>query len=121
MNKEGLKKRTKQFALRIIKLARALPNISEGFVVKNQILRSGTAVGANYRASCRARSDAEFIAKLGTVIEGADETVFWLEIIVESGMINSELLSSLLQEANELTAIFVSTVKKKKQNLKNKS
>jgi four helix bundle protein len=111
MTKEELKKRTKTFALRILKLARALPRTDDGRAIGKQIIRSGTSVGANYRAVCRARSTSEFIAKLGVVIEEADETVFWLEIIIESGLIKKELAGSLLNEANELTAIFVSTVK----------
>lgn len=119
MTKEELKKRTKKFALRILKLSQALPKNSEGFAIRNQITRSGTSVGANYCASCRARSDAEFIAKLGTVVEEADETIFWLEIIIEGNFINKELVEPLLQEANELTAIFVSTLKTKKKNVNN--
>jgi four helix bundle protein len=87
MDKQELKVRTKNFALRIIKLTEALPKNSAGRVIGNQLLRSGTAVGANYRAVCRARSKQEFIAKLGIVVEESDESCFWLELIVESGLI----------------------------------
>lgn len=118
MTQDELKNRTKIFALRIIKLARALPRSNEGMIISKQIIRSGTSIGANYRAACRARSTAEFISKLGTVIEEADETLFWLEIIIEGGIIEERLIKPLLQEANELTAIFVSTIKTKKINHK---
>ncbi len=114
MTKDELKNRTKRFALRILKLARSLPKNDESRIIGRQIIRSGTAVGANYRAACRARSTSEFIAKLGIVIEEADETVFWLEIIIESGLMKRELVDLLLSEANELTAIFVSAIKTKK-------
>src|SRR5580692_2300241 len=83
---EVLRLRTKEFALRILKLVRALPNNQESWVLSKQLLQSGTSVGANYRAVCRARSKAEFVAKLGIVLEEADETVFWLELITESGL-----------------------------------
>lgn len=123
MNKEDLKKRTKQYALRIIKLVRALPKTVEGRTIGNQLIRSGTSVGANYRAVCRARSNAEFISKLGVVIEEADESAFWLEIIIESGLLKKELVEPLLQETNEIVAIMVSSSKsaqkrKKKINKK---
>ena len=117
MDKEGLKLRTKQYALRILKLTRSLPNKQEGWVIGKQLLRSGTSVGANYRAACRARSTAEFVAKLGIVIEEADESAFWLEIIQESQMMRRELLEPLLKETDEITAIMVSssnTAKKRK-------
>jgi four helix bundle protein len=100
-----LKNRTKSFALRIIKLVRALPASSEGKVIGVQLLRCGTSVGANYRAVCRARSRAEFLAKLGLVIEEADESAFWLEILGESGLLPEKRLVELKSEANELVAI----------------
>lgn len=87
MDKEDLKKRTKEYALRIIKLVKALPNTVDGHTIGNQLIRSGMSVGANYRAVLRARSTAEFIAKLGVVIEEADESAFWLEIIIESKLL----------------------------------
>jgi four helix bundle protein len=106
---EILKDRTKQFALRIIKLFQALPKTDEARILGKQFLRSGTSVGANYRAVCRARSNAEFIAKIGIVVEEADETVFWLELLSESEIINIKKLENLMKEANELLAIFAAS------------
>jgi four helix bundle protein len=109
-NGRDLKARTKKFALRILRLYRALPAKEEARILGRQVLRSGTSVGANYRAACRARSRAEFIAKLGIVLEEADETVFWLELLLEGGIVNHEKLGALLQEAQELTSIFVTSL-----------
>lgn len=109
MQKGDLKQRTKQYVLRVIKLTQALPHTQTGWVIGKQLLRSGTSVGANYRAACRARSTAEFIAKLGIVIEEADESAFWLEIIIESGLYKKEAIEPLLQETNEIVAIMVSS------------
>jgi four helix bundle protein len=109
-NSHDLKLRTKQFALRILRLYRALPAKEEARILGRQVLRSGTSVGANYRAACRARSRAEFIAKLGIVLEEADETVFWLELLLEGGIVNHEKLDALLKEVQELTSIFVTSV-----------
>ena len=111
MNKEELKKRTKDFALSVIKLVEALPSTIAGKNIGNQIMRSGTSVAANYRAACRARSKAEFTARLGTVVEETDETAFWLEIISEAGILPKEKIELLLREANELAAIFVASRK----------
>lgn len=111
MNREELKKRTKEFTLRIIKLVNALPNSQAGKVIGNQLLRAGTSVGANYRAACRAKSKADFIYKINIVEEESDESTFWLELIIESGLMPKSKIESLLKEANELTAIFVSTNK----------
>ena len=108
MNQEELKERTKDFALRIIRLVGALPKTIVGRTIANQIIRSGTSVAANYRAACRARSKSEFAAKLGIVVEEADETAFWLEMIIETGILPEDRIKPLLKEANELTAIFVS-------------
>ena len=94
-NAEELKKRTRNFAVRIVRLFRALPNCSEARVVGQQLLRSGTSVAANYRAACKARSPADFISKLGIVEEEADETVFWLEFLVETGLIGARECSIL--------------------------
>src|SRR5919106_926064 len=105
MDPEDLKKRTKQFALRILKLVAALPNNLQGRTVGGQLVRAGTSVGANYRAACRGRSRAEFVAKLGIVEEEADESAFWLELIIESALLKDSLLQPLLDEANELTRI----------------
>ena len=112
MNPTELKARMKTFALRIIKLTRAIPKSDDaGRVIAKQIVRSGTSVAANYRASCRVRSQAEFIAKIGTVEEEADETALWLELLVESGTMTERKLSALLGEANELMAIMAAARK----------
>jgi four helix bundle protein len=109
MNADDLKKRTKQFALRILKLVAALPNTVEGRAIGGQLVRSGTSVGANYRAACRGRSRAEFIAKLGTVEEEADESAYWLELIIEGELLKPQQVQPLLDEANELTKIMASS------------
>jgi four helix bundle protein len=106
---DELKQRTKQFALRAIKLVDALPTTTAGKVLGRQFLRAGTSVGANYRAACRARSKAEFIAKLGIVEEEADESLFWLELIEESGLMPKNRLIRLQKEADELTAIMAAS------------
>ena len=106
---EAMKVRTKHFAIRLVSVVRSLPRTREGDVVGKQLLRCGTAVAANYRAVCRARSHAEFISKMSIVVEEADETVFWLECFVESGIVKEELLKDLLVEANELVAIFAAS------------
>jgi len=120
MNKEELKYRTKQFALRIFKLADALPNTPAGRTIANQIVRCSSSVAANYRASCRGGSTAEFISKLGTVAEESDESAFWLEMIMEAELLKMCLVEELYIEANELTAIFTSSIITAKKN-KNKS
>jgi four helix bundle protein len=106
---EELKLRTKKFALRIVKVFQALPRSEDARTLGRQLLRSGTSVAANYRAVCRSRSKAEFVARLGIVIEEIDETVFWLELLVDSGIVSAVRLDNLLREANELLAIFVSS------------
>ncbi len=111
MDSEELKARTKQFALRVMKLVAALPRTTVGRAIGGQLVRCGTSVGANYRAACRSRSKAEFSAKLGTVEEEADETCFWLEVIVEGALLPAKRVAALLDEANALTAIFTSAVK----------
>jgi len=110
-NSEALKLRTKEFALRVLRLYRSLPRTAEARVLGTQLLRSGTSIGANYRAACRGRSRVEFVAKLGIVLEEADETVFWLELFQEGDIFPPEKLRGLVQEANELVAIFVSSVR----------
>ena len=97
---EELKKRTKQFAIRIVKLFRSLPRCEEARVIGKQMLRSGTSVAANYRAVCRSRSKAEFIAKIGVVVEEADETVLWLELLVDTEIVRANRMGKLLAEAN---------------------
>jgi four helix bundle protein len=107
--KTDLKARTKAFALRVLKLIDALPSSRKGRIIADQLGRAGTAVGANYRATCRARSRAEFIAKIGVVEEEADESAYWLEIISEGGVLAAAKLSALHKEAMELTAIMASS------------
>jgi four helix bundle protein len=109
MDEEELKKRTKRFGLRIMKLVAALPNTPQGRTVGGQLVRAGTSVGANYRAACRARSRAEFTARLGVVEEEADESGYWLEMIIEGELMEAKLVTSLLNEANELVAIMTSS------------
>ena len=109
MDKEVLKARTKQFALRVIKIVNVLPKTTVGFTIGKQLVRSGTSVGANYRAVCRSQSRADFLAKIAIVIEEADESAFWLELIIESGLMEEGLVAPLLNEADEITAIMVSS------------
>ena len=116
MNAEDIKARTKQFALRIMKLADSLPRTPSGRTMAGQIVRSGTSVAANYRAASKGRSKAEFIAKLGIAEEEADETQFWLELIIESGTMPATRLQPLLDEARELTAIIAASRKTAAKN-----
>lgn len=109
MSPEDLQKRTKAFAIRIMRLAAILEKDPLGKFIGRQIFRSGTSEAANYRAACKPKSAKDFIAKLGIVIEEADETVFWLEMIEESGIIKNNLITGLLREAKELTAIMVAS------------
>ena len=106
---EELRARTKQFAIRIVRLFQSLPKNDEARIMGKQVLRAGTSVAANYRAVCRARSRAEFVSKMGVVVEEADETVFWLEILVETGIVPRVRMENLLAEANELLAIFAAS------------
>ncbi len=114
MDSNILKQRTKNLAMRILKMVETLPKTSTARIISHQIIRSGTSVAANYRAACRARSKAEFIAKLGIVEEEADETLFWLELSEETGLLPSNRLKEIKQEANEITAIIVSSRKSAK-------
>src|SRR5438445_12281269 len=111
MDPETMKKRTKDYAKRVILLCRKLPQTTEGRLICGQLFRAGTSVGSNYRAACRGRSKADFISKLGIVLEEADESVYWLELIVESNIMKPQLLGPLMQEGRELVAIFVSSLK----------
>src|SRR5262249_28085606 len=111
MPAEDLRERTKHFAVRIIKLYRSLPRSDEARILGRQILRSGTSIGANYRSACRARSHSEFMAKLGIVLEEADETAFWLELMQLSDIFPEKKLHDLVREVNELIAIFVASVR----------
>ena len=118
MTTVDLKARTKEFALRIIRLVDALPNTVKGRAIANQIMRGATSVAANYRAACRARSRAEFIAKIGVVEEEADETAFWLELIVDSNIRSEKQVEPLLKEAGELVAIMAASRKSAVANRK---
>ena len=106
---EQLRERTKQFAIRVVRLFRSLPKSDEARIMGKQVLRAGTSVAANYRAVCRARSRAEFISKVGVTVEEADETVFWLELLVETGIVPKDRMQGLLAEANELLAILAAS------------
>jgi four helix bundle protein len=119
MNQEQMRNRTKEFAKQIIIFCRQLPENREGRLIGNQIFRSGTSVGSNYRAVCRARSKADFVAKIGLVLEEADETLYWLELIDETEIMVSGALKEIKKEANELVAIFVSTVNKQRHESEN--
>ena len=113
-----LQDRTKRFALRIIRMFQSLPRSEEARVLGKQVLRSATSVAANYRAACRARSKAEFVSKIGLVVEEAEETVFWLELLTESEILPETKVKKLLEEADELLSIFAAsqqTVKGVKQ------
>src|SRR6266550_3379485 len=99
MKPDDLKERTKQFALRVLKLVAALPNTLEGRTIGGQLVRAGTAVGANYRASCRSRSKPEFVARIGVVEEEADESAYWMELIIEGQLLKQQQVEPLLTEA----------------------
>lgn len=116
MNENELKTRTKQFGLRVMNLVTVLPKTTDGRAIGSQLVRSGTSVGANYRAACRSRSKAEFIAKIGVVVEEADESAFWLELIMDGGILKPELVSPLHEEAEDLTAIFAASCRTAKTN-----
>jgi four helix bundle protein len=111
LDERDLQVRTKQFALRVIKLVEALPKRPAGWTIASQLCRAGTSVGANYRAACKGRSKAEFIAKLGTVEEEADECQFWLEMTIESGLLPASRVEPLLDEAKQITAIIAASKK----------
>jgi four helix bundle protein len=111
-----LRARTKKFALRIIKLYQNLPKSGEAQVIGKQVLRSGTSVGAQYREACRAKSPADFINKMEGSLQELDETAYWLELLIESGVVKAEPLADLQKENDELIAIFVSSVKTAKSN-----
>ena len=111
-----LKERTKQFGLRVIRLVESLPKTRTADVLGRQLLRSATSVGANYRAACRGRSVAEFQAKLGIVEEEADESAYWIEMLSELGLVKTNLVEPLLREANEITAVIVSSIKTSRRN-----
>ena len=111
MNKQELLKRTKGYALRVIKAVQAMPRNDVGDVLGRQLLRAGTSVGANYRAACRAKSTADFVNKPKIVEEECDESLYWMELLVESGVLSLRRLELLMQESDELLAIFVAAIK----------
>ena len=117
---KDLKERTKEFALRIIKMYSSLPKSTEAKVLGKQVLRSGTSVGANYREASRGRSKAEFVAKMGDCLKELDETTYWFDLLIEGNILPKNKLSGLLQESKELTAIFVTIIKNTKTNVKKK-
>ena len=108
---EDLKKRTKQYALRVIRLVASLPGGKTASHIGGQLLRAGTSVGSNYRATCRGRSRADFVAKMGIVEEEADEYVYWMEMLIEAGIMDEERLAPLMQEGNEILVITVLSIK----------
>jgi len=110
MNPEELKNRTKAFAVRVVNLVDRLPESRATNAIASQLVRSGMSVGANYRAACRARSRADFISKLGTVEEESDETIYWMDLLVESGKVKSAALTNLMREAGEILAITVASI-----------
>ena len=111
VNSEEMKDRTKQLALTIIRLCRTLPGSQEARIISRQLLRSATSVAANYRAVCRARSTADFISKLGLILEEADETLFWLELLVDAGITSKQQIYAPLDEANQLVSIFAASLR----------
>ena len=118
MNEEQFKRRTKDLALRVMKLINSLPQTTTAQVIGKQLLRSGTSVGANYRAACRAKSTADILHKLAIVEEEADETLYWLELLIEGEVVHESKLKNLITETNEITAMIVSSIKtlKNRQN-----
>ena len=116
-----LRKRTKDFALRVVRLFVALPKTAEARVIGGQVLRSGTSIGANYREAFRGRSRAEFIAKCGDSLRELDETGYWLELLIDGEIVTAANLSALCQECHELTAIFVTIIKKTRNDESSKT
>jgi four helix bundle protein len=121
MTKDELKSRTKALALRVMKMVEHLPSTVQGRTIGAQIMRSATSVAANYRAACRARSHPEFIAKLGIVLEEIDETMLWLELIIEGGLLPATRVQPLLKESDELTAIIFSAQRSARKRANAKS
>jgi len=116
MTPEELKARCKQFSLRVMRLVRALPDDRVSNTIANQLVRSGTSVAANYRAACLAKSPADFAYKAGIAVEESDESALWMELLIEDNILPAKQVESLLQEANDLTAIFCASIKTSRQN-----
>ena len=119
MNEQEFKQRTKQLALRVINLVNSLPQTTAAQVIGKQIIRSATSVGANYRAACRAKSTADILHKLAIVEEEADETLYWLELLVEAKIFRESKLTSLMSETNEIVAMIVASIKTLKNRKNN--
>ena len=111
MDPHELRVRTRQFALRIFRLAESLPETPTARVIRNQMLRSGSSVGANYRAACRAKSKPDFISKLGTVEEETDETIYWIELLIDTGIVKPNRIADLLDEADQILSIVIASIK----------
>jgi len=118
MEESYLKERTKRFALEIIKLVESLPRGRAADVIARQLVDAGTSVGANYRAACRARSQADFVSKMGIVEEETDETIYWIKLFVKAGLVNENDVSDLLEEANQILAMTVSSIKTARRKTK---
>jgi four helix bundle protein len=118
MEQYDLKERTKSFALQVIKLVENLPKGKTSDIIGKQLLKSGTSVGANYRSACRAKSTADFISKMGIVEEEADESIYWMELLIEAGIVGTNKIEPLMKEANELLAIAVSSIRTARRNKK---
>ena len=111
MNPEDMKARTRAFVLRVSRLAESLPKTPAANVIRNQMLRCGPSVGANYRAACRAKSKPDFVAKMGIVEEEADETMYWIELLIDAEIVKRSRVANLLEEADEILSITVSSIK----------
>jgi four helix bundle protein len=111
MNPDELKARTRSFALRVIRVAESLPETPTARVIRNQMIRCGSSVGANYRAACRARSKADFVSKMGIVEEEADETIYWMELLVDAGIVKKARIANLVDEANQILSIVISSIR----------
>jgi len=116
MDQHEMKRRTKAFAIKKVRLLESLPQKGTAYILGGQLLRSGTSVGANYRSACRAKSTADFVAKMGIVEEEIDETMYWLEVFIEIGTLKAEAVETILKEADELLAIVVASIKTARKN-----
>lgn len=115
MNPDDLKARTRQFALRVFRLAECLPDTPTARVIRNQMIRCGSSVGANYRAACRAKSKPDFVSKMGTVEEEADETIYWMELLIDTGIVKQNRIADLMSEADQILSIVIASIKTAKR------
>ncbi len=111
MDPDELRTRTRAFALRVIRLAESLPDTPTARVIRNQMLRCGSSVGANYRAACRAKSKPDFVSKMGTVEEEADETIYWMELLIDTGIVKRNRVADLMSEADQILSIVIASIK----------